>query len=147
MAAVLNMLLKNAGHDVTVESAGIGETAGNGGSAAFFAVATAGILGLDISNHQRRRTTSLDLKKYDLIICASDEIAGTVIEQGANMKQVYNVAVANPWPVQFLADYEPTFLAIITAMGKVVLRYFPTPALPTQAKPTAEEIKKYADWG
>ena len=125
MAAVLGMFLKNAGHnEVVCESAGVGESAANGGCAAPFAVAAAKRIGLDITGHCKRRTTSLNLKDYDLIIVASDEIAGQVIQAGADMKKVYNVQVTNPWPCQFQEDYDPTFSQVLAAMYRVVTRYF-----------------------
>ena len=124
MAAVLQMFLKNAGHDVNCESAGVGETAAKG-TAAPFGVAAGKRIGLDFSGHQRRITSSLDLKQYDLIVCASDEIAGKVIEQGADLKKVYNAQVPNPWPVQFQQDFDSvTVPVILSAMYRIVAHYF-----------------------
>ncbi len=125
MAAVLGMFLKNAGHACVVESAGIGENAATGGPAAPFAIAAAKRIGLDLSGHKRRRTNSLDLKSYDLIVCASDEVAGQIIKDGGDMKQLYNAQITNPWPVPFEQDYERTAVAIMGAMYLVVARYFP----------------------
>lgn len=125
MAAVLGMFLKSAGHtDVICESAGVGEHAEKGGCAAAFAITAAKRIGLDITDHRKRRITALNLKNYDLIICASDEIAGQVIQSGADMKKVYNVQVTNPWPCQFQEDYDPTFSQVLAAMYRVVTRYF-----------------------
>lgn len=124
MAAVLNMFLKNAGHDVIVDSAGISENARNGGSAAKFAIAASKRIGLDITRHQRKQTTMLHLEDFDLIITASDEIAGQVIKEGADMFKVYNAQISNPWPCQFQEDYDPTFGAIMVAMYRVMTRYF-----------------------
>ena len=90
-------------------------------------MAAASRIGLDISNHQRRHISAVDLSSYDLIICASDEIAGAVIEAGANMGNVYNAQIANPWPVQFQEDYDQqTMPAILTAMYRIMCRYFPS---------------------
>lgn len=123
MAAVLGMFLKNAGRVVVCESAGTGPTAAKGTTTPF-AIRAAQRIGLDISQHVRRRTTDLDLKAYDLIVCANDQIAGEIIEAGAPMKNVYNVQVPNPWPVQFEADYHGTVEAIMAAMYRVIVRYF-----------------------
>ena len=128
MAAVLQMLLEKAGHEVVVESAGISESAATGGPAAPFAVAAAKRIGLDLSGHKRRQTTSLNLAEYDLIVSASDEIAGQIIKDGGDMKKAYNAQIANPWPVQFEQDYEKTMIAIMGAMYLVVARYFPNAA-------------------
>src|SRR6185369_15970589 len=83
MAAVIGMYLKNAGHNnVTVESAGIGENAADGKPIRIFGIKAAARLGLDISKHEKRRTTSLKLEEYDLIITADDNIAGELVKQG-----------------------------------------------------------------
>jgi len=124
MAAVLGMLLKNAGHDVICESAGISENA-RGGKAAQHGTAAAKKIGLDLSGHSRRHIGALDLTSYDLFICASDEIAGAVIEAGADMKKIYNANITNPWPVQFQEDYDAQCMpAILSGMYRVVCRYF-----------------------
>lgn len=124
MAAVLGMFLKNAGHEAVCESAGVGENAAKGGGATSFAVAAAKRIGIDLSGHTKRRITSLNLRDYDLIICASDEIAGQVIQTGADMKNVYNAQITNPWPCQFQEDYDRTFEQALAAMYRVVARYF-----------------------
>lgn len=124
MSAVLGMFLRNAGHVVTVESAGISETAGKGGSAAPFGLAAAKRIGLDISSHMRRQTTQINLVEYDLFITASDEIAGELMKQGVPMNLIYNAQVPNPWPVQFQEDYDQTTMPVIlSAMYRVVSRY------------------------
>ena len=124
MAAVLKMFLKNAGHDVICESAGAGVSAAKGGPATPFAVTAAKRIGIDLTGHEKRRITSLDLADYDLVICASDEIAAQVIQAGVEMKKVYNAQVTNPWPCQFQEDYDGTFQQILAAMYRVVARYF-----------------------
>lgn len=124
MAAVLGMFLKNAGHEVVCESAGVGENAAKGGAATPFAVVAAKRIGIDLSDHNKRRITSLNLADYDLIVCASDEIAGQVIQAGADMKKVYNAQITNPWPCQFQVDYDGTFEQVLSAMYRVVARYF-----------------------
>ena len=126
MAAVLEMFLKNAGRDVTCESAGV-EKSAMSGSAGKYGITAAKRIGLDISGHQRRHVSALNLDDYDLFICASDEIAGKLIEAGVDMKKVYNAQVTNPWPVQFQEDYDLTMANILTAMYRVVTRYFITP--------------------
>lgn len=124
MAAVLEMFLEHTCHEVTCESAGVGESAVKGGPATPFAVAAAQRIGLDLTGHQRRHIASFNLADYDLIICASDEIAALVIQAGAEMKKVHNAQVTNPWPCQFQEDYDGTFQQILAAMYRVVARYF-----------------------
>lgn len=124
MAAVLGMFLKNAGHEVTCESAGIGENAAKGGCAAEFAVVAAKRIGLDISGHCKRRITSLDLAEYDLIVVASDAIAVDVMKAGGDLKKIYNAQITNPWPCQFQEDYDGTVAQVLTAMYRVVAHYF-----------------------
>ena len=124
MAAVLGMFLKDAGHDVVCESAGISDSARTG-KAAPYGLTAAKKIGLDLSSHARQHISAVDLKSYDLIVCASDEIAGTVIEAGADMKKVYNASITNPWPVQFQEDYDAQCMpAILSGMFRVVCRYF-----------------------
>ncbi|MSR71331.1 MAG: hypothetical protein EXS50_01480 [Candidatus Taylorbacteria bacterium] len=125
MAAVLAMFLKNAGHDVNCESAGVSESAAKGGPAPSFAVFASKRIGLDISGHSRRRTTSLDLKSYDLIVCVSDEVAGQIIAQGADVSKIFNAQITNPWPVKFQDTYDATFGQILVVMYQVVKFYFP----------------------
>ncbi|MCI0615059.1 hypothetical protein L0244_18870 [bacterium] len=124
MAAILGFFLNSTEHALFCESAGIGESAMKGGSGASFAVTAAKRIGLDISGHRRRHVDSLDLSEYDLVVTASDEIAGVMIEKGVEMKKIYNAQVSNPWPVQFQEDYDTTFSAILLAMYRVVTRYF-----------------------
>jgi protein-tyrosine-phosphatase len=134
MAAVLGMYLKNAGHNVMCESAGVGESACKPGPAAKFAVAAATRLGLDISQHKKRGIGSVRTTNYGLIVCANDEIAEKVIEEGRKaddesiLSKVYNAQVPNPWPVQFQEQYDETFERILVAMSRVMKFYFPDPA-------------------
>ena len=124
MAAVLGLFLKNAGHEVVCESAGVGEDAAKGGGATPFALAAAKRVGIDLSGHTKRRIASLNLAEYNLIVCASDEIAAQVIQVGADMKKVYNARINNPWHRQLQADYDATFEQILVAMYRVVTRFF-----------------------
>lgn len=124
MAGVLNMLLQNTHHKVVCESAGVGKQAAKGGPAGSFAIVAAKRIGIDLSGHERRRTTGLNLESYDLIVCANDEIAGLVIDAGGDIDKVYNVRVTDPWPCKFQADYDETMQQILAAMYKVVSRYF-----------------------
>ena len=124
MAAVLCMFLRNTGYTRIIESAGIGESAAKGGEAATFAVTATKRIGLDISTHSRRHVDSLNLGEYDLVVTASDEIAAVMIQKGVDIKKIYNAQISNPWPVQFQEDYDATFATILTAMYRVVTRYF-----------------------
>lgn len=125
MAAVLGMYLKNAGHDIVCESAGIGENAAKGGPASLPAAVAARRIGLNIYGglHNKRHISQVNLEDYDLIVCAGDEIAGKVIEAGVGMDKIYNAQITNPWPVQFQEDYDKTFEQILAAMYRVVVRY------------------------
>jgi len=125
MAAVLKIYLKNAGYDVVVESAGVLESAKQDGGASKFAIVAASVIGLDVSCHKRRHINSLNLDDYDLFVCATDEIAFKLVEAGVDRNKMFNAHVKNPWPLQFQQDYEPTMIAILGAMYKVVARYFP----------------------
>lgn len=121
MAEVLE---KFVGRDrVVCDSAGIGASAKKGG-AAKFAVEAARRIGLDLSRHVRKHIDRCKLTEYDLIVCASDEIAAKVIEAGADMSLVYNAQITNPWPVQFQEDYDGTVAQILGAMYRVICRYF-----------------------
>lgn len=122
MAAVLGMYLKH--HDVICESAGTSEYAARGGPAAEFATKAAQQIGLDISRHERRQVTNINLSGYDLIVCVNDEIGGEMYNAGVEPKKIWNAQIVNPWPVHFEQDYEPTMQSILGAMYKVVARYF-----------------------
>ena len=127
MAAVLGMFLKNAGHNVVVESAGVGESAEKRGGASPWAMVACNLVGLDLTGHIKRRTTSLNLNDYDLIICADDYIVAQLLGQGANVAKIYNVSVSNgQWPFKFQDDYDKTFQQILSAMYRVVSHYFIT---------------------
>lgn len=121
MAAVLKLYL---GERAYCESAGISENAALGGPASQFAISAARKIGLDISDHQKRQVANLDLSQYDLIICASDELAGQIVRAGVSMNKVWNAQIPNPWPVHFEQDYEQTMQLILGAMYKVVVRFF-----------------------
>jgi len=125
MASVLQMFLQNAGHDVSCASAGVEDTA-RSGAAASFGIAAAKRIGLDISGHHKRHIDTVGLKNFDLIICASDEVAGKVIAAGADKGKVYNAQIPNPWPVQFQEDFDAQCMPVILAsMYRIVCRYFP----------------------
>lgn len=124
LAALLALFLKNAGHPVICESAGIHDSA-KIGKAAPFGLAAAKRLGLDLSGHARRHISELDLKSYDLIVTMSDFIAEAVIVAGADMKKVYNAQVENPWPVQFQEDYDNVCMpALLSAAYRIIRHYF-----------------------
>ncbi len=125
MAAILGLLVKGTQFkDISIESAGIGEGAGSGTPIGEFGVKAMARLGIDISNHVKRRTTNLDLTQYDLIVCATDEIATELIKQGADMKKMYNAMIPNPWPCQFQEDYDMiTMPAILASMYRLIARY------------------------
>ena len=123
MAAVLQLFLERFGNRVECESAGIGESA-HQGHASRFAIDAAKRIGIHLSEHSRRHISSLDLGDYDLIVCASDEIAAKVIEAGASIDRVYTTPILNPWPCHFQEDYDETFKHILPAMYRVVTRYF-----------------------
>ena len=125
MAAVLSNFLREAVPEVICESAGVAESAASGASPSPFAITAARRIGLNITGHRKRHTASLNLKEYDLIICASDGVAAQVIEGGADIKKVYNAQVPNPWPCQFQEDYDICFSLVLSAMYRVVTRYFP----------------------
>lgn len=124
MAAVLSQFLKNAGHEAEVESAGVGENAAKGGCAGHHGVEAAKRLGLDITKHNKRRTNSLNLKEYDLIICATDGIAGQLYEQGADVSKLYNAEISNPWPCQFQEQYDVTMEQILVMSYRIIKFYF-----------------------
>ena len=124
MAGVLGLMLRSTSPDVACESAGTAESARTG-TAAKFGLAAAKKLGLDLSGHKRRHVDTLNLKSYDLIVCASDEIAGAIIQAGAEMGKVYNAQIPNPWPVQFQEDFDAQTMPLILAgMYRVITRYF-----------------------
>lgn len=133
MAAILNMFLKSAGYsDAVVESAGILDVAEKG-TAGKFAVLACKRFGIDISGHQRRRTTSLNLADYDLIICAEGAVVEEVIKQnGVAVQNVFDAAIANPWPVHFAEQYEGAFELILVAMARIMKFYFTPVEQPTQ---------------
>lgn len=127
MAAVLQMLLRNAGrHEVLCDSAGV-LNAAEKGCASPFAVVAAKRIGIDLAGHKRKRLTSKALAHIegcDLFICADEEVAAAVLGMGVDIKKIYNAQVTNPWPVQFQQDYDRTAEAIIAAMYRVIARYF-----------------------
>lgn len=125
MAAILTEFLKKSADKVICDSAGISESIAIGTSPLTFAITAANRIGLDLTAHRRRHTSTLNLKDYDLLVCASDDVAALVIQQGADLKKVYNAQVANPWPCQFQEDYDTCFSIILSAMYRVVTRYFP----------------------
>jgi len=126
MEAVLRMYLENAGHDVTVESAGILEVADKGGSCSSCIAKAASRIGLDLSEHCKRWIEKLDLDGYDLFVVVDETVANRVLELAGfdKMSKVHNAEVTNPWPSQFQEDHDKTFQYILGAMHKVMVRYF-----------------------
>ncbi|MEK7153226.1 MAG: hypothetical protein AAB834_04720, partial [Patescibacteria group bacterium] len=112
-----------AGFDVNCGSAGILEVAEKG-CASPFAVAAAKRIGIDLSEHRRRRLTAEFIGLHDLYVCADEEVAVAVLAMGVEIKRIYNAQVSNPWPVQFQTDYDRTAEAIMAAMYRVIARYF-----------------------
>ncbi len=125
MAATLKMYLNCSGVEpILCQSAGLSENASKGGPAPEHVQVACKRLGLDLSGHKRRHISSVNLQDFDLIITVNDEVAAKVVEAGADVKKVYNANIPNPWPVQFQEDYDQTFALIMSAMYRVVCRYF-----------------------
>lgn len=124
MAAVLGQFLRNAGHEAVVESAGTNENSGKGGCAGKHATFAASILGLDISKHNKRRVTTLDLGSYDLIITATDGIAGELYALGIDTSKLYNAEITNPWPCQFQEQYDRIMEQILIMAYRILNFYF-----------------------
>lgn len=127
MAAVLQMYLENTvviGTRPPCESAGILEVADKGGGASPLMVKAAERIGIHLSSHKRRWVNRLDINAYDLIVCVDDEVAAYVINLGANIKNVCNAEISNPWPSRFQRDLDDTAERIMGAMFRVVTRYF-----------------------
>ncbi len=125
MAAVLSMYLRNAGHDVICESAGISDGAKQG-CASSYAVTAMKRIGIDLSNHCRKHISELKLEEYDLFVVVNDEVAGRLyLDLGVDMKKMFNAQITNPWPCQFQEDYDSTAYQVMAGMYKVVARYFP----------------------
>jgi len=125
MEAILRMFLKVRHPDVVVDSAGAGETAAKGGQASIFAAIACNLIGLDLIHHNRRRTTSLDMESYDLIICADDMVVALLLQQGVSVEKIYNANIpSGQWPFKFQEDYNRSFERILPAMFTVVTRYF-----------------------
>jgi protein-tyrosine-phosphatase len=125
MAAVLGMYLQNAGHEVTVESAGMMEFAKNGGSASPNGVVSAKRLGLDLSTHQKRWVGSLDLTRYDLIICVDEVVAGELFgKYKVPTEKIFNIQLNNPWPSSDQRDHDEVAENVMAKMYRVVTRRF-----------------------
>ncbi len=121
MAAVLGMFLKNAGHEVMVESAG---TNAKEGCAAEFGVMAAKRLGLDLSGHRKTHVSNVRPADYDLVVCMDDKIALTMVEAGVDMKKIFNGQITNPWPCQFPEQYDTTMHQILVASYNIIKFYF-----------------------
>ncbi len=125
MVAVLGMFLKNAGHEVIVGSAGAGPSAKKGGTASIYALTACRLIGLDITGHQRRHVSQVNLGEYDLIVATDDFVVAMLLEQGVDIEKVYNAGISNgQWPFKFQEDYDNVFRNVLTAMFTVVSRYF-----------------------
>ena len=128
MQAVLGMFLDNAGFVVQVDSAGIEKSAIRG-CVAEFGVFAAKRIGLDIAGQLRRHITDVDLESYDLIVTASDDIAGVLMKDyNVPTSKMHNAAVTNPWVLHHQERYdEMTMPGILVEMYNVVRFYFPRP--------------------
>jgi protein-tyrosine-phosphatase len=126
MAGVLQKYLNRAGFSrVLCDSAGVLEIAAKGGSASPFGIFAAKRIGINISNHQRRQVSPQMLEHYDLFVAVDTEVGGLLVtEFGVDPKKIYNAEVPNPWPVNFQADFDRTAETIMSAMYRVVARYF-----------------------
>lgn len=125
MAGVLRMYLNQTlREDVACnESAGILEIARKGGASPLM-IKAARRIGIDLSSHKRRWINSLKISNYDLFVCVDEEVAAYVIGLGADMKNVCNAEISNPWPSRFQRDLDDTAEKILAAMFRVVTRYF-----------------------
>ena len=129
MAAVLQMYLDNTilpEGEVHCESAGMLERASEGGGASGFMIKAARRIGIDLSGHTKRWIGSLDISRYDLFVCVDEKVADYVIGLGADMDNICNAQVSNPWPSRFQRDYDDTAGRIMERMFHVVTRYFST---------------------
>jgi protein-tyrosine-phosphatase len=122
MAAVLIMYLKGTGHDVIVESAGVLERAKEGGPASSFGIALARRIGIDLTRHQKRWIGDLDLTKYDLIVCANQQVFNNMPVSYDG--EIFDAEIENPYPSKDQSVYDETGAQIIAAMYRVVTKYF-----------------------
>ena len=121
MAAVLDMFLKSAGHEVVVKSAG---TNAKEGCAAEFGVMAAKRLGLDLAGHRKTHVSNVQLADYDLVVCMDDKIADTIAKTGVDIKKIFNAQITNPWPCQFPEQYDTTMHQILIASYSIIKFYF-----------------------
>ncbi len=125
MAAVLEMFLKNAGHDVKVESAGILEIATKGGPASIFSTTSAKRLGLDMSGHNKRWVDNVKLDEFDLFVCLDRQVAEYLFGRHRIPKEkIYNVNISDPWPSLEQREHDLTAETIVSMAYRVVARKF-----------------------
>ena len=127
MAGVLQMYLDRTDfpdRNVVCESAGIPEIASNIVGASHHMIEAANRLNIDLGSHERRWVNSLDINEYHLIVCVDDKVAAHVIGLGADISNVYNAQISNPWPSQFQRDFDDTAEQIMAKMYRVVTRHF-----------------------
>lgn len=125
MAGVLEMYLKNAGHNVVVESAGVKEGARNGGPASQYGIVSGSRIGIDLSTHQKTWVGDLDLAQFYLIVCASDKIAKELIEKyGVSEDKIFNADIPNPHPSTDQHVHDEVAKTIMSTMYQVVIEKF-----------------------
>jgi protein-tyrosine-phosphatase len=124
MAGVLQMLLDNAGHDVTVGSAGVAEFTKNGGSASEQVVLSGKRIGIDLSDHNKRWIGDLNLGEYDFVVCADIMTADAIFGTKVSEDRIFNANIPNPWPSRDQRDHDEVAELIMSRMYRVVARYF-----------------------
>ena len=123
MAAVLGMYLDCAGIEATIESVGTDKGAtGSGSGASPFAKTAVKRLGLDLTGHVKRHISAVELADFDLVICPNDDIAGKVVELGADRAKVHCARIENVWPVGCQENYDAIVMPSILAEMYRVLR-------------------------
>jgi len=128
VAAFLAQMLKNQGCDmstITIESAGVSQTAKAGAPAPELAVNSAKTFGLNTSNHRQRYAGNLDMAKYDLAIAADFTAQLGLVELGFKGEIIcLNLeGKDNAWMSQNQRKVDDMVVSIMTAVAREVMQY------------------------
>lgn len=126
MKALLEQMLRNQGRtDVTVDSAGVSDSAKKGGPAPKIAQALAPTYGVDLSTHCRKHIDDTKLYDYNLFVVAEKEVQTALVAAGVEEEIICLElhGAANAWMSQNPAKVEAMIHSIYSALLSEVIAY------------------------
>lgn len=128
MKGFLEQMLENQGrNNVTVDSAGVFESAKRSGGAPEFSVKLAPTYGIDLSDHRKKHVEKCELSDYDLIVAADLQVMQALyLEHGVKKTEIICLDLEgadNAWLSRDPRKIEAMIVSIMYKIAVCVIQY------------------------